>query len=318
MNRPLLFSCGCLLAFLSSFQTAQAQSNGGKFVLGIVSIAANEDNNQRFIQAATKEAATKGWEVSVIDAAGSADKANAAITNLVQRKVGAIIDMVFPVSSLGAGLAATRQAGIPVATWGGGLGNGVVATNGSGGPMAIPIVKLMLQDLGSKGAILALTYHTGQVAREREEELDKQSKDAPEVKVTKNEVRIPGYFQDGAQYANAWLAAHPANSAPLAIWGSWDDPALGAISALRQQNRTDVRVYGENGNAQAIQNIRKGFMTATAWQDSATEGLKLVDTLDEAIKAGKSWEPKAVEVPAVVIIKANVENFVKEHPETVK
>ena len=59
-------------------------------------------------------------------------------------------------------------------------------------------------------------------------------------------------------------------------------------------------------------------MTATAWQDSATEGVKLVDTLDEAIKAGKSWEPKAVEVPAIVITKPNVEEFVKEHPESVK
>ena len=238
--------------------------------------------------------------------------------NLVQRKVGAIIDMVFPVSSLGAGLATTQRAQIPVATWGGGMGNGVVATNGSGGPLAIPIVEMMLKDLGNKGAILALTYHTGQVAREREQVLDKGLKDVPEVKVTKNEVRIPGYFEDGAQYANAWLAAHPANSGPLAIWGSWDDPALGAISALRQQNRTDVKVYGENGNAQAIESIRKGFMTATAWQDSATEGVKLVDTLDEAIKAGKSWEAKAVEVPAVVITKANVEDFVKEHPESIK
>ena len=316
--KPLLLCSLCsLFALCIASPAAQAQSNG-KFVLGIVSISANEDNNQRFIQAATKEAATKGWEVSVIDAAGSADKANAAITNLVQRKVGAIVDMVFPVSSLGASLAVARQAGIPVATWGGGLGNGVVATNGSGGPMAIPIVKLMLQDLNNKGAVLALTYHTGQVAREREEELDKLLKDAPDVKVTKNEVRIPGYFQDGAQYATAWLAAHPANSSPLAIWGSWDDPSLGAISALRQQNRTDVKVYGENGNAQAIEAIRKGYMTATAWQDSATEGLKLVDTLDEAIKAGKSWEAKAVEVPAVVITKANVEDFVKQHPESVK
>ncbi len=308
----------CSAALLFQLPAAQAESNAGKFVLGIVSISANEANNQRFIQAATKEAATKGWSVSVIDAAGSADQANAAMQNLVQRKVGAIIDMVFPVSSLGAGLATTQRAQIPVATWGGGMGNGVVATNGSGGPLAIPIVEMMLKDLGNKGAILALTYHTGQVAREREQVLDKGLKDVPEVKVTKNEVRIPGYFEDGAQYANAWLAAHPANSGPLAIWGSWDDPALGAISALRQQNRTDVKVYGENGNAQAIESIRKGFMTATAWQDSATEGVKLVDTLDEAIKAGKSWEAKAVEVPAVVITKANVEDFVKEHPESIK
>jgi ribose transport system substrate-binding protein len=308
----------CSLAGAFQLPATQAESSAGKLVLGIVSISANEANNQRFIQAATKEAAAKGWDVSVIDAAGSADQANAAIQDLVQRKAGAIIDMVFPVSSLGAALAATKRAQIPVATWGGGLGNGVVATNGSGGPMAIPIVQMMLQDLGQKGAVLALTYHTGQVAREREQVLDEALKQAPDVKITKNEVRIPGYFQDGAQYANAWLAAHPANSAPLAIWGSWDDPALGGISALRQQNRMDVKVYGENGNAQAIESIRKGFMTATAWQDSATEGVKLVDTLDEAIKAGASWEPKAVEVPAVVITKANVEEFVKEHPESIK
>src|ERR1700693_6596358 len=109
----------------------------------------------------------------------------------------------------------------------------------------------MLRAMDGKGSILALTYHTGEVCRNREVELDKALANHPDIKMTKNEVRIPGYFEDGAQYATAWLAAHPANSAPLAIWGSWDDPALGAVSALRQQNRADVKVYGENGNAQA-------------------------------------------------------------------
>lgn len=80
-----------------------------KFLLGIVSISATEANNQRFIQAATKGAAAKGWETSVIDAQGSAVQANSAIQNLVQRKAGAIIDMVFPVSSLGAGLHAAKR-----------------------------------------------------------------------------------------------------------------------------------------------------------------------------------------------------------------
>ena len=105
--------------------------------------------------------------------------------------------------------------------------------------------------------------------------------------MTKNEVRIPGYFEDGAQYATAWLAAHPAGSGPLAIWGCWDDPSIGAISALRQQGRDDVQVYGINGNAQALENIQKGFMTATAWQDSFTEGYNMVGIIDEAIKAGE-------------------------------
>jgi ribose transport system substrate-binding protein len=311
--RLLLLAAVVVPALFGQLPQAQAQSTP-KFLLGLVSISANEANNARFIRGAQKEAAVKGWTVSVIDAAGSADQANAAIQNLAQRKAGAIIDLVFPATSLGAGLAAARAANIPVATWGGGLGNGIVATNGSGGPLAIPIITAAAAYLGPNGSLLALTYHTGEVCRQREEVMDGILAKTPGIKVTKNEVRIPGYFQDGAQYATAWLAAHPAGG-KLAIWGCWDDPAIGAISALRQQMRTDVKVYGENGNAQAIAAIQKGFMEATAWQNSEQEGVTLVDTLADAIAAGKSWQPKAVEVPPVVVTSATVADFIKEHPD---
>src|SRR5260221_3026058 len=98
-------------ALAGALSPAGAQT---KPLLGMVSISANEANNQRFIQGAQQAAAQKGWDTSVIDAAGSADQANAAIQNLVQRKASAIVDLVFPVSSLGAGLAAAREAKIPV------------------------------------------------------------------------------------------------------------------------------------------------------------------------------------------------------------
>ena len=62
--------------------------------------------------------------------------------------------------------------------------------------------------------------------------------------------------------------------------------AIGAISSLRAQNRDDVKVYGVNGNAQALENIKKGFMTATAWQDSYTEGHNMITLLPEIVKAG--------------------------------
>ena len=288
-----------------------------KPLLGIVSITATEANNARYIKGAEKAAAERGWEVAVIDAQGSADQANAGIQNFVQRKATAIVDMVFPVSSIGAGLAAADAAKIPVVTWGGGLGGSVIATNGSGGPMAVPIVEMMVAGLGGKGDVLALTYRTGEVCRNRELVMDEILAKNSDIKVTKNEVRIPGYFEDGAQYATAWLAAHPPGSGPLAIWGCWDDPSIGAISALRQQGRDDVLVYGINGNAQALENIQKGFMTATAWQDSFTEGYNMLGIIDEAIKAGDAWQPKAVEVPAVVVTKDTVDQFLKDHPDAI-
>jgi ribose transport system substrate-binding protein len=84
---------------------------------------------------------------------------------------------------------------------------------------------------------------------------------------------------------------------------------------MRQQGRTDVRVYGVNGNAQAIENIKDGFMTATAWEDSFTEGHQMVNLLGKIKAAGASWKPEAVEVPAVLVTQANVGAFIKAHPD---
>jgi len=305
---------GAALAAAAGAVPAQADTP----LVGIVSISATEANNARYIVGAKAAAKEIGWDVSVIDAAGSADQANAAIQNFAQRSSAAIVDMVFPYSSIGAGLEAAKSANIPVVTWGGGLGSSVAATNGSGGPMVVPVDELMLKTMGGKGSILALTYHTGEVCRNREVELDKALEANPGIKVTKNEVRIPGYFEDGAQYANAWLASHPAGQENLAIWGCWDDPAIGAIGSLRAQSRDDVKVYGVNGNAQALENIKNGFMTATAWQDSYTEGYNMIKLLPEIRKAGADWKPKAVEVPAVLVTKDTIDDFIAKHPDAMK
>src|SRR5580692_4112399 len=303
-----------IAAAAATFLASVAAAHAEQPLVGIVSISATEANNARYIAGAQDAAKTTGWNVSVVDAAGNADQANAAIQNFAQRGAAAIVDMVFPYSSIGAGLDAAKSAKIPVATWGGGLGGGVAATNGSGGPVVIPINDLLIKTLNGKGSVLALTYHTGEVCRNREVELDKALADHPDIKVTKNEVRIPGYFEDGAQYANAWLASHPSCKENLAIWGCWDDPAIGAIGSLRAQDRTDVKVYGVNGNAQALENIKKGFMTATAWQDSYTEGHNMITLLPDIVKAGADWTPKAVEVPAVLVTSDTIEKFLAEHP----
>lgn len=310
--RPVVsaaFAAGAV--FAATLSSAQADER----LLGIVSIAANEANNVRYIEGARAAAAEDGWEVSVVDAAGSADQANAAIQNFVNRGAAAVIDMVFPYSSIGAGLAAADSAGIPVVTWGGGLGRTVASTNGSGAPIALPVIEKLIEDLGQGGSLLALTYRTGEVCRDRELLLDEMLKARPDITVTKNEVRIPGYLEDGAQYTNAWLASHPPGAEPLAIWGCWDDPAIGGIGSLRQQGREDVLVYGVNGNAQALENIRRGHMTATAWEDSYAEGYDMVKRLDQIIAAGDAWEPAAAEVSAILVTQDNIEKFLEEHPD---
>ena len=73
-----------------------------------------------------------------------------------------------------------------------------------------------------------------------------------------------------------------------------------------------------NGNAQALEDIKKGLMTATAWQDSYTEGSNMVKLLPEIVKAGAGWTPKAVEVPAVLVSSENIDKFLADHPAALK
>jgi ribose transport system substrate-binding protein len=313
-RKNMIFGVMMFLA-MSAWAGGGSQQNQETVTVGVVSISPFESGNARCINGITEKAKELNWEVVMVDTHGNADEANAAIQNLVLRGCKVIIDQVFPVSSLGAGLRAAEQGGAVVGTWGGGLGGSVAVTNGSGGLLAEPVVAQMVKDMGGKGSLLALTYHTGQVARERELVLDRILKDYPDIKVTKNEVNIPGYTQDGANYAAAWLAAHPKGDEPLAIWGSWDDPALGAIATMRQQGRNDVKVYGQNGGVDAILAIESGWMTATAWEASEEEGRVLLATLKEALEAGKSWKAKAVEVPAVLVTNDNIAEFIQQHPE---
>lgn len=292
-----------------------ASSGSGSKLLGIVSISANEFGNANTIKGARAAAEAAGWTVTVVDAQGSADKANASIQNFAAQRVGAIFNLVFPAAAVGGGLAAARQAGIPVATWGGGLAPGVVMTTGSGGPFADVVVRQMVSDLGGKGSVLALTYKGGQVCRDREDTFNKIMAESPGIKVAKNEVNIPGFEQDGQRYTNAWLAGQKASDGPLAVWGCWDGPALGASAGLRQSSRlADVKTYGQNGGPDAVSAVQAGSLTATAWEDSEQEGNLMFETTQQAIAAGASWTPKTIEVPGVLLTKPTIADFLTKHP----
>jgi ribose transport system substrate-binding protein len=287
-------------------------------LLGIVTISATDANNARVIAGATEAAEEAGWTVEVVDAAGNADQANTAIQNFVNKKAGMIFDLVFPTTSLGAGLTAASSAGIPVATWGGGEGEGVVLTTGNGAPFAEPATQALIDAVGDGGEVLALTYRTGQVCRDREVLFDEMlAEQAPGITVTKNEVNIPGFLQDGARYANAWLAANPAGSKKLAVWGCWEDPTLGAISSIKQQGRTDVLTYGINGSSTAIKAVQDGSLTATVYEDGKLEGRTMFETVLEGIESGDST-PQTIDVPGVLVSSENIDDFLAEHPEALE
>jgi ribose transport system substrate-binding protein len=284
-------------------------------VVGIVTFSASDTATNYVTAGAQEQATAKGWSSSIVDANGSVDQANSAIQNLVEKGVDAIVVTIFPSDSLAAGLTAARAKGIPVFSDGGGLADGVLAN------VDIVFGKVnadrLVKDMGGKGSLLALTYRGGRPARLREADLDATLANYPDIKVTKTEIKIPGGAETSATGTTAWLAAHPAGNETLAIWTTYDDSAIGAISSLKAANRPDVKlVYGFNGTPDAMAAIQDGWLTGTTWIDLHSVGVQLIDLVDQARCQGSAWVPVSQDGKYIFVDKTNIDQFLKDHPET--
>lgn len=309
---------GAAVLALAACSTPAGDTGGGEDgqkTLGIVAIVATDALNAQMIQGATDAAEDAGWAVNVIDAQGSLDKANAAmVTFSTTQKTDAIVVSAFASSSIGAGLASATAANIPVVTWGGELVPGIVAAS-SALPVGYDSVNGMLEDFGDEGEVLALTYHTGILCLYRGVAFDEVIDEVSGITVTRNEVAIPGQVDDGNAFTAAWLASHPEGSGPLAVWGAWDEPAMGAIAAIQAAGRTDVKVYAINGAPNALQAIKDGTMTQIVWQDGYQEGQELFKAAFDSIEAGDSWEQKTIDIPGVLVDASTIDAFLEEHPD---
>ncbi len=161
------------------------------------------------------------------------------------------------------------DAKIPVVSWGGELVNGIVATT-SALKVGQDSVDAMLKDFGDQGQVLALTYHTGVLCLYRGMAFDKSMKAQSGIKVTSNEVAIPGQVQDGTKFTAAWPSSPEEEAGDWALWGP--GRAGDGCIAGEAAGRTDVKTYSINGSPQALQAVKNGTMTQIIWQDGYTEG----------------------------------------------
>jgi len=315
MNRKKLITTAIALVATLGMTAGPAHAAAKQKVVGMVALVATDSLNKAVIDGATTVAKANGWKVVVTDSQGSPAKANAAmIAFSTTQKVDAIIVMAFHSSALGAGLAAANKAKIPVGSWGGEIVPGVVVTTSAaaaGATSANGLLKL----IGNKGAVLALQYHTGVLCYFRGQAFDSIMAATPGITVTNNEVQIPGQVQSGQSYTAAWLASHPAGSGALGIWGTWDEPAMGAIAALKQAGRTDVHVVSINGGPQALAAVQDGSLDQVVWQNGVEEGVQIMTGIVGSIKAGNTWKAKVVNIPALLIDKSNIASFLSTHPK---
>jgi ribose transport system substrate-binding protein len=289
-----------------------------KYTIGIVSFASSEPTSTLALQGVVAVAKQKGWSVSQIDPNGSESAAIAGMQDFVQKKVDVIITAVFPSSGLLAGALAAKNAGIPVVSLSGGTGTGVQTQWDAGTLSGKLIVAKMIHDSGGKGALLAYEYNDGLPCVERQAQLNLALKAAHFSSVTTEQVPIPGQVAAGTSFASAWLAKHPSDGEPRTIWGCFDDPVVGAISAIRSAGQKGIFTYGIDASVPALEDVLHGTMTATVFLNAYLGGQELARELPTAIAAGVNAKPKEFSLPAVLVDQQNIKAFLKQYPNVLK
>ena len=308
--------CGSSSNNNSNGSATGSSSKSKKYTIGIVAFAGADPTSSLAIDGVKNVAKQKGWSVSYIDPNGEADKAVAAMQDLVQKKVDLMMVTVFPAKALAAGAIAAKAAGIPIVSLSGGLGNGIQTNYDSGIQQGQDIAARMVKDMGGKGDLLALGYKSGLPCIEREAGLDSALK-GTSIKETRDEVPIPGQVEAGTRFTAAWLAKHPADGQPKAIWACFDDPALGAISAVQSAGRKDVKIYGINGQPAAIKAIERGQMTATVFLDAYKAGQLVAENAPRFVAGGTNAKPQNLPVPSIIVDKDTVKGFLKKYPNAI-
>lgn len=297
---------------------AAAGKSGGDtdYSVGIVKFAAADETSSLAVAGFESKAAELGFEVTSIDPQGETDKAVAAMQTLVQKGVDEIVVTVFPSTSLTAGVIAAKQAGIPVISLSGGTADGVQANYDGGKPAGEVLAAQMMKETKGEGYLLALGYKLGLPCIGREEALDEAIAGTEfEQNQTREEVPIPGQVEASTRFTQAFLAKHPNEREKLTVWGCFDDPALGAIAAVKEAGRSGVKIYGMNGQPPAIRAIKDGELTATVWVDVKKAGEEMAEDTPGYIEAGVDAAPTDVPIPDQLVTADNVDQFIADHPQ---
>jgi ribose transport system substrate-binding protein len=165
------------------------------------------------------------------------------------------------------------------------------------------VAEALIAGIGGKGRIVALNgTPSARTARDRAEGLRRALAGHPEIELAGSRV---GYLQRAPAQAamGELLAAHPRIDG---VWTANDMMAFGAVDALTAAGRS-APVVGINGLPEAIANIERGAMLATA--DFSALNIAAIATRAVLRHLRGEPVPKEILVPAELIDRRNIERW---------
>lgn len=295
--------CMGMMATSMGVMTAQAEEN---YTIGFAVSTLANDFFVEMKDAAEAKAKEMGIDLVVLDAQDDTDTQATQVEDLITKEVDLII--LNPVDSDGIGISTmeANEAGIPVITVTRPSNSGDVVQhldidNKEAGALD---AEQLIKDLEGKGKVAILEGISGAPSAVDRQEgfVEKIEADAPDIEVVAS--LTANYSRDEA--ANVTEDILQANPELDAIYAHNDEMALGAARTVAAAGRADeIKIYGIDATADAIEALKSGEMAATVQQQP---DLQIETALENAVKVLDGEEVDAlVNIPLKLLTKADVE-----------
>lgn len=297
-----LAAAAVLLAMASWSVSADA---AGKRI-GIAAREIVNDYNRGIIEGAKKVLEGAGDTVVVVDGQSDPRKHNDNIENLINSHVDGIIIQLGDAQQMAPVVAKATAAGIPVLTTSvGALTPGALTdVGGDDSLMAALMTRALLSSINYKGDVYVSWVPGAPLLETRKRILEAMVKDYPQVKLhfvptEHSAAKVQSQMED-------ILTANPDPGSIAGVWGAYDLLTSGAVQAIRQAGRSDIKVASIDGDHVGFQMLLEDGspFVATVVQDVPNIGALAGTTILQAL-GGKKDFPSALFTDAYIAIHAN-------------
>lgn len=273
-----------------------------------------QPGTQFMVEAFKAAGEAKGWTVNLIDTAGDVAAVISRIEDEVTQKVDAIVINVDP-AQIAAGLQTAKDANIPVF----GLDAGsdpLLITNvtSNGYAMAAETSTYVIDRINGKGNVVMFVFDAYPPVQKRGIIADAIFANNPDIKILDRITPdvTDGGIADSRAKMEAVLAANPTPGSISAVWAAWDQPALGALQAIKDAGRENegIVIVGIDANPQALDAIaEKGNFEASIAQDFNGMGATVADLVGKYL-GGEKITQSVTYVPTKLVTAGNVSEFI--------
>ena len=297
-----------LTGSLSACGSASSAGGGDGLKIGFSQVTQQSPFYVELGKGAKAEAKKNGDELLFVDANGDVTKQNNDVQDLITRGIDVLIINPVDPKGVAPSIKAAQAAGIKVVTVDRPVSEGAASFVGRdnvkmGELVGQQMVKA-LSDAGGK--VIEIQGDAGGiVSHDRSEGFHKAAKANPNIKIVKG----PYCDYIRAKAVTAMQDLLEANKDLKAVYAHNDDMALGALQVLKENNRTDVKVFGVDGLMEAVKSISDGGQfVATAFNDPQTLGASTVQTAEKVANGDKV--PSFVDAGTALIDKSNASGLV--------